>query len=254
MNADCTILVTSCDAYRDVERPFLTLFRRYWPDCPFELAVNGETGSEPGFDRQILCGTGKTWSQMLVEALDQIATPYVVLLMNDYCLERSVDTSLILKRLETAQKFGALNLRLDPNPPGDEPVADGLRQKRKNTAYSISCKTGIWNRQFLRDLAAQTKSAWEFERYGSFGLDETDPRPLLVTERPEFPFFDMIHSGFWEPHAIELMRRENIAFDLSRRGLAPLGFRMKTALKTFVFNLCPNLVVRLQNVFNIGKK
>ena len=108
--------------------------------------------------------------------------------------------------------------------------------------------------EFLRDLAAQTKSAWEFERYGSFGLDETDPRPLLVTERLEFPFFDMIHSGFWEPHAIELMRRENIAFDLSRRGLAPLGFRMKTALKTFVFNLCPNLVVRLQNVFNIGKK
>ncbi len=61
MNANCTILVTSCDAYRDIERPFLTLFRRYWPDCPFELVVNGETGAEPGFDREILSGKGKTW-------------------------------------------------------------------------------------------------------------------------------------------------------------------------------------------------
>jgi len=254
MNGDCTVLVTSCDAYRDVERPFLTLFRRYWTDCPFELVVNGETGAVPGFDRELLCGKGKTWSQMLVEALDRIETPYVILLMNDYCLERTVDTQLILRRLDEAKRHDALNLRLDPNPPGDEPFVDGLRKKRKNTAYAISCKTGIWNRQFLRDLAAKTKSAWEFERYGSFAFDESDTRPLLVTERPEFPFFDMIHSGYWEPYALELLKREGLAVDLKKRGLAPLGSRLKTAVKTRVFDLCPNLVVRIQNVFNVGKK
>ena len=32
---DCTVLVTSCDKYRDVEGPFCALWEKYWPDCPF---------------------------------------------------------------------------------------------------------------------------------------------------------------------------------------------------------------------------
>ena len=27
----CTVLVTSCDRYRDIEAPFLALWRRHWP-------------------------------------------------------------------------------------------------------------------------------------------------------------------------------------------------------------------------------
>ena len=45
MNNDCTVLVTSCDAYRDVEAPFLKLFRKYWPDCPFDLMLLIGAGS-----------------------------------------------------------------------------------------------------------------------------------------------------------------------------------------------------------------
>ena len=244
MNPDCTVLVTSCDAYRDVEAPFLRLFRKYWPHCLFELVVNGETSAEDGFDRAILTGKGKTWSQMLVEALDQIATPYVILLMNDYYLEKPVDTALILRRLAEAKEKDALNYRLCPDPP----------RAVKNTAYSVSCKAGIWNRQFLRDLAAKTKSAWEFERYGSFMFDEADPRPLLVTQSLEFPFLDVVHKGYWEPWGVDLLRREGIAYDFSVRGTAPTSVRFKEWLKAFVFNLNPELITRVQNVFNAGKK
>ncbi len=244
MTGDCTVLVTSCDAYRDVERPFLTLFRRYWPDCPFELVVVGESGAEEGFDRAILTGRGKTWSQMLVEALDAISTPYVLMLMNDYYLERPVDTALILRRLGEAKAADALNYRLDPDPP----------RAVKNTAYSVSCKVGIWNRAFLRDLATKTGSAWEFERYGSYLFDLEDKRPLLVSERPEFPFFDMLHSGYLESYGARLLVREGIDRALLKRTEAPFCFKVKTFFKTFVFRLCPNLVVSVQNIFNIGKR
>lgn len=244
MNSDCTVLVTSCDAYRDVEGPFLKLFRRFWPDCPFELVVNGETSAADGFDRALLTGKGKTWSQMLVEALDRIATPYVILLMNDYYLEKPVDTGLILRRLAEAVGKDALNYRLCPDPP----------RAVKNTAYSISCKAGIWNRQFLRDLAAKTKSAWEFERYGSYMFDESDPRPLLVTEKQEFPFLDVVHKGYWEPWGVELLKREGIAYDFSVRGTPPLPVRLKEKAKNVIFRLNPDLVTRIQNVFNAGMK
>ena len=244
MNNDCTVLVTSCDAYRDVEAPFLKLFRKYWPDCPFKLVVVSETGAEEGFDRTIFTGKGKTWSQMLVEALDQIETPYVIMLMNDYFLESPVNTAQILSRLAEAKEKGALNYRLCPDPP----------RAVKNTAYSVSCKAGIWNRQFLRALAAKTKSAWEFERYGSFMFDESDLRPLLVTETLEFPFLDVIHKGYWEPWGVALLKREGIAYDFSVRGAPPLSVRIKEKVKNLVFRLNPDLVTRVQNVFNVGKK
>ncbi|MBR3222396.1 MAG: hypothetical protein IKF72_09235 [Kiritimatiellae bacterium] len=244
MNADCTVLVTSCDAYRDVEGPFLTLFRRYWPDCPFELVVNGETGAADGFDRAVLSGRGKTWSQMLAEALDEVATPYVLMLMNDYYLESPVDTALVLRRLAETKARDALNYRLCPDPP----------RAVKNTAYAVSCKVGIWNRNFLRGLASRTKSAWEFERYGSFMFDTSDPRPILVTERLEFPFLDVVHKGYWEPFGVELLRREGIAMDFAKRTLPPLGVRIRETVKNRIFRLSPELVTRVQNVFNWGKK
>ena len=244
MNPDCTILVTSCDAYRDVEGPFLQLFRKYWKDCPFELVVNGETGCADGFDRAILSGRGKTWSAMLAEALWQIDTPYVIMMMNDYFLSAPVETALVLRRLAEAKERDALNFRLCPDPP----------RAVKNTAYAISCKVGIWNRAFLRDLAMRTKSAWEFERYGSFMFDENDPRPILVSEKLEFPFLDVIHKGYWEPFGIDLLHREGISYDFSVRGAPPLHVRMKEAVKGFVFRLNPDLVTRVQNLFNAGKK
>lgn len=237
MNNDCTVLVTSCDAYRDVEGPFLRLFRKYWPDCPFELVVNGESSSADGFDRQVLSGRGKTWSQMLVEALSAIETPYILMLMNDYYLESAVDTQLILKRLAEAKEKDALNYRLCPDPP----------QAVKNTAYAVSCKAGIWNREFLLGLARKTRSAWEFERYGSFMFDSGDPRPLLVSERLEFPFLDVIHKGYWEPWGVELLRREGIDYDFSVRGTPPLTVRLKERIKKLVFELNPELVTRIQN-------
>ena len=240
MNRDCTVLVTSCDAYRDVEGPFLELFRRYWPDCPFELVVSGETGAVEGFDRAVLSGRGKTWGRMLTEALDEIDTPYVLMLMNDYYLESPVDTALVLRRLAEARQLDALNYRLCPDPP----------RAVKNTAYSVSCKAGIWNRLFLRGIASRTGSAWEFERCGSFMFDMEDPRPILVTERLEFPFLDVVHKGYWERFGLDLLRREGIACDLTRRGLPPPGVRVREALKNLVFRLSPDLVTRVQNAFS----
>ena len=237
MNRDCTVLVTSCDAYRDVEEPFLALFRRHWPDCPFELVLLTETQGTPGFDRTVSTGKGKSWSQMLVEALDAIDTPYVMMLMNDYFLEADVDTALVLRRVAEAKESDALNYRLNPNPP----------RAVKNTAYCVSCQAGIWNRKFLRDLAARTRSAWEFERYGSVMFDESDTRPLLVTKTKEFPFLDVVHKGYWEPWGVELLAREKIDYDFSVRGTPPLRVRAREWVKRVVFLANPDVVTRIQN-------
>lgn len=233
-----TVLVASCDEYSDLLGPFVDLFRKYWPDCPFELVQCGQAVAAEGFDRTLLCGGGRNWSERLDCALAKISTPYVLLLLDDYFVSSRVDTDLILRRLEEARGADALNFRLCPDPP----------RAVKNTAYSISCKVGIWNREFLHSLVKKTGSAWEFERFGSFMFDESDPRPLMVTEKLEFPFIDAVHKGYWEKEGIACMAENGIAYDFSRRGAPPLAVRLKEGFKSLVFRIFPaDLIVKVQN-------
>lgn len=253
----CTVLVCSCDAYSDVESPFIALWRKFWPDCPFDTVLLTETdkgadaaGGEAagGFDRVIATGRGKSWCAMLAEALDAIATPYVLMVMNDYLLSAPVDTANVLRRLADAQRFDAASLRLNPNPPGRSAVAGtDLLEMPKGVAYCVTCQTSIWNRGFLRGLAARCGSAWEFERRGSFMVAD-EPRPLLVAPSKEFPFIDALHKGYWERAGLALCREHGVAVDLAARSLPPPTARLKEAAKAAIFRLSPKtLLVKTQN-------
>jgi hypothetical protein len=259
-DASCTVLVTSCDAYRDVEGPFITLFRKYWPDCPFEVVLLTET-ARPGefpqnaFDRVIATGKGKTWSQMLVEALGQIGTPYVIMEMNDCMPCAPIDTANLLRRMEQMKEIGAANLRLIPLPPGRRPWGGtDLLEAPKNTAYCVSCQVGIWEHGYLRGIARRTRSAWEFERHGSFLVGD-EPRPILVTPEREFFDVDTVHKGYWVPAGVKLLRDNGIPRDEAARGMGTFAEHVREGVKKALFTLLPaTFVVKVQNLFDGGPK
>lgn len=248
--ATCTVLVASCDAYADVVPGFEFFWQKYWPDCPFEVVLLTENlpETEGMFQRVIRVGVGLNWSQCLTRALEQISTPYVMFLCNDYYLNAPVDTTQIGKRLSQAIQLNAVNLRLIPNPPTKH-VFDaslGLLEYRKQTAYCISTQTGFWNREFLLGLLSKTASAWEFERRGSYLVaDET--RPILATMTREFPFLDVIHKGYWEAFGVAHCRAHGVDIDWKKRGLPGIGIRIKEGLKKVIFDLNPDYVTRIQN-------
>ena len=254
-NGECTVLVCSCDKYHDVEKPFIALWRKFWPDCPLETVLLSETLSSDGFDRAILTGRGKTWCEMLAEALEKIESPYVLMLMNDYFLNAPVDTTAFLRRLDEARRFDAASLRLNPMPPGRK-AWDGsdLLEMPKNVGYCVTCQTSIWNKTFLLGLARRNKSAWEFERYGSFMVDD-EKRPLLVTPTKEFPFVDAVHKGHWETFGLAVCRENEIDLSGITRTLPPFKVRLIEGVKGLIFRMVPTtLLVRIQNRFALGAK
>ncbi len=255
-SSDCTVLVASCDKYADLLAPFSVLWRKFWPDCPFGTVLVTETApaEKLAFDRVVACGKGGNWCARLVVALQQIETPYVLLLCDDYYLTAPVDTALVLKRLEQAKRLDAVNLRLIPNPMTKVPYREGLREYRKNTAYCIATQAGVWNREFLLKLADGKASIWEFERRGSFDL-AGETRPILGTPTKEFPFVDAVHKGCWEPFGVQVLKENGIDYDFTRRGLPPLHTKVIEGMKGLLFRLVPTtLLVRVQNALDAGAK
>ena len=259
-NSDCTILVCSCDKYADVLWPFAKLWRKFWPDCPFEtvLVTESEIEDKLCFDRVIACGVGDTWCNMLVRALDEIKTPYVMLLCNDYYLTEKVDSAKILKRLDDAKRLCANNLRLIPNPSPARARAeklegeDNLYRYPAQSDYCVATQAGFWRREYLRALASRQKSAWEFERFGSFD-PITAEKPLLVTGKKEFPFVDAVHKGYWEKSGLAACKENGIDISSFKRTLPPFKIKFIEGLKSLIFAVVPTtLLVKFQNRFSLG--
>lgn len=256
---EVTVLVNSCDRYRDLWPVFAELWRKYWPDCPFETVLMTESETETEgvekavFGRVLACGR-ECWSKMIAKALKEIDTPYVMMLCDDYLLADKVDTARIMKRLEEMKRHQALNLRLIPNPKGGKRFGEtDLMEYEKNTAYCVATQAGFWDKEFLAELAGKVKSIWEFERYGSFAVK--GERPLLHTATKEFPFVDAVHKGYWEKFGKALVEKEGIKYDFAKRGLPSLSVRLREGLKSAIFNLVPTTpLVKLQNAFGWGWK
>jgi len=254
-----SIIVASCDRYSDLWRPFSLLFKKYWSDCPFEISLVTENDvvakEDTVFDRVIACGRGIGWGDRLVTGLDQIKTPYVLMLCEDYLLCDRVDTDKIKHLLCLAKKYHAGNLRMIQNPKHSRIFSeiDDLGEYEKGTAYCVATQAGLWDVSFLKRLAKGYNSIWEFERLGSFRCMELD-QPVLGTRKMTFPFEDAVHKGRWEESSIRLCDRNGIEIDFSRREKMTDIMMVKEHLKGAILNLNPNLIVRLQNLLRLGKK
>jgi hypothetical protein len=245
-----TILVASCDKYADLWRPFSILFKKYWPDCPYDVNLITESPAskkELIFNNVIACGR-VGWGDRLAGALEHVKTPYVLLLCDDYFLCDCVENAKMEHLLDIAEKYGVGNLRLLQNPKHSAVFSseEKLGVYTPKTAYCIASQAGIWNTEFLKRLAKGCNSIWEFERLGSYRNDLD--LPILGTQTMEFPFEDVVHKGKWENFGIRLCERNGIALDLSRRKpLANIDY-LRKHLKGAILDLNPGVIVKLQNV------
>lgn len=246
-----SIMVASCDKYADLWSPFSTLFKKYWPDCPYDIRLITESpASKSGliFNDVMACGR-IGWGDRLAKALEHVETPYVLLLCDDYFLCDCVDNTKMEHFLDMAEKYAVGNLRLLQNP--RHSTVFSLEEKigayTPQTPYCIATQAGIWNTEFLKRLAKGYNSIWEFERLGSFRDDLN--LPLIGTQTIEFPFEDVVHKGKWESFGIRLCERNGLTPDLSRRKRLSNMDYVREHLKGAIHDLNPGVIIKIKNAF-----
>lgn len=215
---NCTILVSSCDGYSDLWKPYFKLFKRHWPDCPFPIALITEK-KDPKISgvKALKLGEGLDWSTIIQHALDQIDTEYVLFTLEDFFIRKNVNTQLICKLLEDMGSEKIDTLRLSPRPKADTIIpgkAYGLISQ--NARYRVSTQAAFWRRETLKNLLVSGESAWQFEAMGS---DRAKNQGYFVaTWDHVLPYYHhVVERGKWFPWEVIRHKKSGVELDLQSR-------------------------------------
>ena len=237
MSVSTALLIVSCDAYQDLWVPFFTLLFRYWPDCPYPIFLGANHATFP--DRRVApltVGDDRDWSSNLIRMLESISTGGVLLIQEDFLIDRPVQTERVAALIGYAAARQAACLRLMPIPGPDVLCADQpeLGVIRKGADYRVSLQAAWWRKESLAAVLRGGESPWQFERLGSRRSDDLPAPFLSLREGVEYPldyYTTAVFRGYWEPGAVALCQRENIPVDLRRRPVMPLRMRVERSLR-----------------------
>ena len=223
--SEISILIVSCDRYSDLWQPFFTLFWRNWPDCPFPVYLGSNHQS---FDHpqviSLLLGDNDIWSERLKLMLNQIHTPYLLTLVEDFFLFNYTDTADVLSCFDVFRELDADMLRLKPDPPPDYQV-EGFPLIGRigiNAFFRISMQAALWRRDFLLKLLQEKESTWEFEVRATERSRKMENN-LYCTWQPILHYSHVIEKGKWFRWAAKHFGNMRIGCDFNRRPVMTIG-------------------------------
>ena len=216
---NCVVIIPSCDAYGDLWAPFLALFQKFWPDCPFPVILGTNTAEfTNGKVIGMPCPGGNVWSIRVKYLLDTIESKNIILCLEDYFLTRAVDNSRVHSAIEIMERAKAVTMRLTPKPPPDRRLVGhpDFGEVLPGAPFRVSTQIGVWDRAYLAGLLAPAESIWDFELIGSRRSDQ-DGRLFLGSWEDLLPYEQVVERGKWFRWAARKYGRASIGCDLSRR-------------------------------------
>lgn len=166
------VLVMSCDKYQDIWPYFFHYFWKAWPDCPYPLFL-GSTNVVLDDHRvkTVLSFTDNSWSDSAASYLGGIEAKYVLLMQEDFFLERPVDAKEIEICLDAMEQLGAHYCRLLPDGARLNEIYGGRWNNfgwiDSTNPYRISTQISIWLKESLLEHLRSGESPWDFEIMGS---------------------------------------------------------------------------------------
>lgn len=231
-----TILVNTSDSFEDCWNPFFSLFKKYFKDLDYNILLNTEFKDYTFQDLKIKCskvhiGTKDrrlTWSECLRKALEQIDTPLVLYMQEDYFLHNYVD----LERLETYTELMIENKQIShigltkfgSYGPFEKSSYLDLLEIGLNNRYRISTQAGLWRVDILKSYIKDHESGWMFEILGTLRAKKRKNEVFLTVQRSDESkgVFDYILTGIikgkWHYQVPDLFKRHGIEVDYTKRG------------------------------------
>lgn len=261
----CSILIPSCDQYSDLWRPFLTLFWRYWPDCPYRVLLgSNQQCYDDARVNVIHSAHGSNWTNRVRDQLHAVRTPYVLLMLEDFFLRRSVSTKQVQRCLLALKRSKGHMVRLTLRPGPDLHLSETpeLGIVSVGAPYRVSTQAAIWRVESLLSLMRDRESIWEFEINGSVRSADM-PAGFYCTRRNVIDYGrHVVERGKWFPWEAWRFSRAHIGCDFNRRPTMTFWEAMCWSYwkgRSLILNLIPwrqrlalMSTVRRLDVFGLG--
>jgi len=151
------------------------------------------------------------WSNALIKFLNEIPDEYFVMFMEDFWLNRTVDSRGIQTLYEYMQGNPDI-LRIDLTM--DRLYAGGMHSfdtwghydliTAPGSPYQLSFQTGIWNKRRLLEVLKPDWSPWDVEIHGTSVVNE-ERKDLIVlgTRQNPVSYANVIDKGKWNKSQFE---------------------------------------------------
>lgn len=227
-DAQCAVIVASCDSYSETWTPFDILLERFWPDCPFPVyLVSNEREFRSRRIQPITVGPDVSWSGNLLAALSCVSAEYVILMVDDLFLTRPVDTSHVEEILEWMKSSQANCVHLYGRPRAATRHNHLVGPLPKGTYYRTSAVSCLWRKSVLEKILDPRENAWDFEVRGSHRCNQFEG--FYSALAPCFSFVNGLIKGKWHPSAVKELQRLGVGVDTRTRGL--LSWRQRISLQ-----------------------
>jgi hypothetical protein len=239
MKETCTLFVNSTDAFADCWKPFFHLLADYWPACPMEIVLNSETKQFPDPPIPVrttrigsrYLGSPRFWTAALQAGLEQVHTPLILYVQEDYFLNapvREVDV-LEFQSIMAAEQLSHIRFVTFPcgAPYRPHPQYPKLWEIPQRADYRICLQAGLWRKSSLLKYLKDGESPWHLEICGTERSHRVADSLFTVNAdlfdnagKMVFPYVPTgIVKGKWYRPAVEpLFAEHKIEVDFTGRG------------------------------------
>ena len=247
---DCSLLVNSCDAYSDVWEIFFKCLKVHWPGIDMPIFLNSESKQYDNSDVQVttLNYSGKSeWCGRLKDALLKIESEFVLLLLDDFCLNSDVNLENLNKCFFLMQADPTISCIHIPERGVESNTSFSIRLMDNREYGVLGCGPSIWRREDLLFFTREWLSAWLFEAYGSYYARKSKKRIYFIGNNTSDIFKysgkmgGCIHKNYWVGCVVRpLIEELGIDIDLNERGCIENwqkeGWQEQISLKTKIKN------------------
>ena len=241
----CTIVVSSCDAYKPALTPFFTLFKKYYYNCIFDIIVvlENEKFEFDGLNIKTYNISKNnninnlSWSKRQRDALKSISTEYVFWLIEDQFLIDYVDQNRLFNWIDIMDNDNSIasiaSYHYSPKnvlfKNVDDKLYEELEKRRLISEFKLCVGGNLWRRNRLIYYLGDNESPWEWEAYANFRtfFNPNDKFYFLKNDvRKVYPFeyegrvWSPICRGKWYlPACKPIFEKENIQVNYDELGI-----------------------------------
>lgn len=224
---EVSILIVSCDRYKDLWPPFFKCFFKYWPDCPYPvLLASNYSKFENEKVTNISFGEDSDYSTNMINILKHVNTPWFILWFEDAFISAKINTNQIQQLVEEAQNnhVGYLKLTVDTPLIFTKDKSAVMGPIPKGVKYRGAVGMALYQTQVFQKLLVPGESAWQLDkspRSNSF----SEPFYALTSKMKSNPPIEIINSvikGKWAYNAPQFLKKENLEIYLPNREIQPL--------------------------------